>query len=402
MATFDYTVDPLASDFPMRIYRFLIGELRRIDQVEGGQFLERFLKGPQAVWEDLVAKIQALPEIWDVEKMPDSVLEHQKSIVGWTKEPHLKRITQDLDDDALRRLISVSGALWNTRGTESAMLNVIGLLTVARCRIWNWFDFRWVLGETGLSEEHEGTDPWVLEEDGTYTSNLRIMDDGTLDRTLVKRILRLMRAINERFEITYLLLLDLFSVPDDDLQWDHPSTLALVVADGNLKLLDETVPEATHAIISGAADWNTYLYSVRIKGESLTAGARFGFTFYRTSATNYYAVLVDTISNSITLLKVVGGVTTTIATVADMFDDFGFTWHEGVYYILRVSIVPEGASNRIVVSAAGYTLISATDNAHTAGSVGLIHEINATLECDEVEVLGLPSETELLDINTVP
>jgi hypothetical protein len=399
----------------MQMYDFLIRELRHMDQAEGRAFLERYFRGPQYAWERTIARIQALPELADVTRVEADFLRYLKNIVGWTDVGVYKRITDAIDDDALRRLIAVSGALWRERGTESAMLNVLQLLTVQRCRIWNWFDFRWVLGETGLSEEREGVDPWVVMAPGEIldagppavyssdenTSNLRIVDDGTLDRTLVKRIVRLMRPLGERYEITYLSFLDLFLVPSDETQWDHPAGLELVVADGRMQLTDATAAQSTHAIVPGADAWEQYAFTARLRGRSDASGGWFGVTFYRTDASNYYELVVDTVAQELRLRKRVAGVLSTIATV-----NLGLALVNilaDVWYALRVSIVPEGGStNRIVAFVDGIELVNTTDASHTAGAVGVRHEANAVLEVDEVEVIPLPIEPETLEINDNP
>jgi len=413
MATFTYEIDA-ASTCPHRIYDFLIGELRRMDQTEGRAFLERYLSGPQTVWEDTIGKIRSLPELADVTRIEARLLRHLKNIVGWTDVGVYRRITDSIDDDSLRRLIAVSGALWRSRGTESAMLDVLQLLTVARCRVWNWFDFRWVLGETGLSEEREGTDPWVVFSPAEvldpgppavyaadeYTSSLRIVDDGALDRTLVKRIVRLMRPLGERYDITYLSFLDLFLVPDDDPQWDHPAALALVVADGRMQLTDSSGAESTHAIVDGASSWSTYVLTARLRGHSDSAGGWFGVTFYRTDASNYYEVAIDTAAQLLRLRKRVAGVLSTIATVSlgtalvNILPD--------VWYAIRVSIVPSSGTNRVVVFVDGASLIDTTDASHAAGSVGVRHDAGGVIEVDEVEVLPLPIEPETLEISDNP
>lgn len=399
-----YSIGSLTA-FPLQIYRFLIKAIRDADQRDGAQFVERYLKGPQAVWDQTRAKILDVQDLWDVEAIPDQFLPFLKSIVGWTKEPLTANITNAITLATLRRLIAASGAIWRAKGPEDTILDVLRTVAPARARIWNWFDFRWVLGQNALGEDHLGRDPWVtmLPADGGldhYRSNLRIVDDGTLDRSLVRRVLRLMRALNERFDITYLLFLDLFEVAGDDVQWDHPSSLNLIILVSLLEITDPTVSQATFAIVPNATTWAQYIYGARISGHSNVGNARFGITFYRTDASNYYAALIDTVNQELRLRTVVAGVPTDLVTVN--LNLAAVNLLADVYYLLRVYIAVEGATNRIIVSVDGAILINTTNNSHAAGSVGLIHDAAAVLQCTETEVQGLPAQTDTLEINVTP
>jgi hypothetical protein len=67
---------------------------------------------------------------------------------------------------------------------------------------------------TGFGTGFAEADWEVVDRDFTpddeYRSDLRIVDDGALNKTLVKRVLRLMRAAGERWNVTFLDFLDLF------------------------------------------------------------------------------------------------------------------------------------------------------------------------------------------------
>lgn len=482
--------------FPLDMYRFILFEIRRQDLFgspkPGSLFLQRYLEGPNSVWQQIVAFIQSIPELWDVTLISDDKLQFLKAIVGWTNEPQLKKVTDAISDDALRRLIAVSGRLWRTRGPEDTIVNVLRILTVARLRIWNWFDFRWVLDETGLGEEHDGRDPWLIDLPGSveqtvtvdqsvpanratgdensatmpsgvagatksgdvfilqsgpqngyeaevlgvvgnvvnfvqgvtntitgpfanadwiivdrqyqpddeYRSNLRIVDNGSLDRTLVRRILAVMRASGERWDITYLSFLDQFSVEGDDLQWEPIGGENLLVEDGLLRLIDSTASEATFAIVPEAATWTEYVIGVRMRGTSDVAGARFGFQFYREDASNYYAVLVDTFDQEIRLRSVVAGVPSDLVTVD--LSAIGFPIIPNVFYLLRATIVDEGATNRIQLHIDGFELINTTNPDHAQGTIGLLHDVDASFEIDEVEMFELSQGTDTLEINELP
>lgn len=492
-------IEPIAqtiAGFPLDMYRFILFEIRRQDLFgspkPGTEFLKRYLQGPNAIWQQNVLHAQAIPDLWDIVKIADDKLQFLKSIVGWTSEPLVRKVTDAIDDDALRRLIAVSGRLWRTRGPEDAIVNVLRTLTVARLRIWNWFDFRWVLGETGLGEEHDGRDPWLIDLPSTvepisttvdqstagslasgssasttvpggvvstvksgdvfvlrsgpqngfeativgvvgstitfvqdaanqitgpftseeweivdrvttpndeYRSNLRIVDNGSLDRTLVLRILRLMRASGERWEVTYLSFLDLFEITGDDLQWDTSSG-NLPVSSNTLQLTNSTTAQETFVIVPEAAVWSEYVVSVRMRGTSDAANARFSVQFYRTSADNWYDIAVDTVSQEVLLRSNVGG-TVSVLTTVDL-NALGFPIPANRYHLYRVSIVDEGATNRIQLSIDGFLFFSITNADHGQGTVGLAHDSAASFEIDEVEVAQVSLGTDTLEINQIP
>lgn len=423
---FDFTIEEalsptppgeviVPSTFPLDMYRFLIAPIPEADHKDGNLFLKRYLDGPNDVWKTIVAGLQNIPKLWSVGDTADAHLQFLKNIVGWT--PELELITDRLDDAGLRRLIAASGALWRERGPENAILNVLRIVSGGvRMRIWNWFDFRWIIDETELGEEHEGQDPWIVdapsesrdpqpfsslnsddvERNAEYFSNLRIVDDETLDRQLVKDVLNLMRAANERFDITYVDFLDLFQSPGDNQQWDL-TTVDFTVVDGLAKLSNDTILEETTAIVTGSSAWTQYVYFARIRGNVGTAGA-FGLLFYHQDFDNTYMVVIDTVTQDLSLQKRVGGSPNIIDNI-----DLGtaeINILEDVFYTIRVEVVEEGGSNRILVFVDGSQLISTLDSQFAAGTVGIFHTTDATLECSEVEVFELPVDSETLEINS--
>lgn len=476
----------------LKLVSFLPNELRRLDREEGKQFLERYLKGPQIVWDQTIQIAKSLTVLMDVELCPDKLLRYLKWIVGWTSEPQLERITDGLSFDELRRLISVSAEMWRDKGPEDTILNVLRVVAGGdRARIWNYFDFRWVLDETGIGEEHDGRDPWVInlpsvtvsqplidsgvnsssgdsevvtvsgagetfaasiargylfrllsgtwngltasvlvrdsstqitleadaeipaggwsneaweivdpayEPDDAYRSNLRIVDSGLLDRQLVKQLLNLMRATGERWEITYLLFLDEFDVDGDDTQWAPLASGNVPVAGGLMQLLDDSLQEEAIANTPGAISWSEYVAGARIRGTISSGAAGYGIFFYWTDPDNFYAAALAPDADLLILTKNVAGVISVVAT----FPLTSFPILEGVFYLLRATVVPENGTNRITVSIDGSQLISTTDGDLTEGTVAVYHTADATVECSEVEVFGLPADTDSVEINEAP
>jgi len=267
----------------------------------------------------------------------------------------------------------------------------------------DWFDYRWITDETGLGEEHEGSDPWMVGEPGASDraenwSTLRIVDDGSLDRTLLRDVVKLMRAGNERWEIIFLSFMDLFEETGDDVQWDHTALGPLDVSNRRLNLLDPNSVQVTHAIVQGAESWTQYMATAKFRGTSYASGAYFGLIFYRTDASNYYAMLIDGATQTMELRKVIAGVPTVLASLSIVTTDV-IAIRSGQDYTYHVSVVNEGATQRIVVSLDGLVLIETTDAQIGAGSVGFYHDPGAVIEIAEAEVMPLPVESDTIELN---
>jgi hypothetical protein len=395
-------VEPVAEAevLPLRMYQFLLEPIRHEDATaEGAYFVKRLLEGPQQMWTDTQARIFAIRDLWDLTKIQDQYLQFLKNIVGWTSS--LDHITSELDYDTLRKLIGASVALWKTRGTEDAILDVLTLVTGARNRMWNWFDYRWVCDETQIGEEHEGRDSWIIDLPGPptydeYRSNLRIVDDGTLNHELVENLCRLMRACGERIDITYVDFMDLFTIEGDDIQW--------AVVDGDLPVVEDGVAKLETAGVqlvvtnrADAADWHDYVAYWRIR-QNEVSGQRGRVVFYYTDSDNYYVAFIDISTNAVTLRKKAGGGWVTISTVD--YSTWG-TLYADTWYGIRVDIQTEGATNRIKVYVDADEIINTTDDAHSGGNIGMDKTSSTpAVEFDEVEMWQLPSDRQLIDINT--
>lgn len=393
-----------AETLPLRMYRFLLEPIRLEDaKAEGALFVKRFLEGPQSLWATIQARIFALKDLWSITDIEDAHLIYLKRILGWT--PEYDSITDALDADQLRKLLATSVRLWKTRGPEDTLISVLQLTTGVRMRIWNWFDFRFVLDETGVGEDHDGRDPWLISLPGPpdideYRSNLRIVDDGTLDRDLVQALVRLTRPAGERMEISWIDFLDTFAIEGDLLQWEVLAGTAPTVADGVMTFINDANVQVIATNVSGDSDWEAQVAFCRIRGDSGSAGSylgSFGFGFYTSALYDGYAVLLDTFTNSLLFRTYEGGnPTPTAETVVALTDPL----HPDTYYGLRVEIQPEGGSNRIKVYLDAEEEINVLSTIHSSGKLALIRDISSTnVQVDEVEMFQLPLETTTVDIN---
>lgn len=403
MGSYTYIVESDAV-LLLRIYDFLIKPMRDQDAAEGQDFLWRYLLGPQSLWETIQGKIEAIKDLWSITDYPDDYLQYLKRIVGWT--PDLDGITEDLSATDLRRLIASSIPLWKTRSTETAIIGILNVLVPARARIWNWFDLRWILDLTIIAEEHQGRDSWLLGDAGVREMNVRVVDNpqGTVNKTLIKDVLNLMRPCGESFEIIYLRFLDQFEVDDDLTQWEERGvalTTPPVVEDGFLKLLDSSQEEGLYTDVEDASEWGAaggVMISARIRHSTSATFAGPGFMWYLDpDAENGYYAILNASNNYLFIGKITGGTPSTVVDVD--LDPFGIVVEVDRWYLLRVQCTEEGATNRIKVFIDGVEVADTTDGDYSQGGVFLFHTLSADLECDEIEVMPLPVESETVDIN---
>lgn len=393
-----YTEQESSEILNLDMYRFIIASIRTEDE-KSGFFLKRFLQGSQDVWETIQSKIFAVKDLWDVSKIEDEHLQYLQAIVGWVGD--LTKITDALDSDTLRRLISTSAALWKERGPEDAIIDILSLTTQAQSRIWNWFDYRWILEETGFAEELQGRNLNMIDLPGQpgyeeYQSNLRIVDDGNLDKTLVKNLVKLMRACSERITITYIDFMELFSVDDDKTQWSE-NLGELVVVDGVGKLVDDTIIELIHTtkglpIGAGGPQWTNQVISTRIRSSCANFGF-VGITFCSDGTDqNYYTFGIDPYINGILWSRIQNG--NTLNAKFAYYTPWG-QLYDDVWYNLRVDFqTPD-----IKLYIDDDLVMTATDAAFTEGTIGFYHQANCAIEIDEVEMFLLPLETEDIGIN---
>ena len=387
-------------DLSLNIYKFIIESIRTEDQLHDA-FVERFLNGPQIVWEVIDSQIKNIPKLWSITEVNNRFLDYIKWIVGWTSE--LDHITNRLDDQSLRRLIASSVPFWKKRGTEDAIKEILRLVTGSRIRIWNWFDLRWVLDETLLSEDNEGYDPYMISLPGPpdydeQRYNIRIVDNGSLDKTLVADIVKLTRPSCERVEISYLGFLDLFVTDGDASQWETVNSLSNV-SNGFLTLSDLGSDAEAYVNLSDAEYWYNYTVTWRIKGEQ-----SFCCEFYRTASTDKYEIIVclsDHIStpNTIIVAKKVAGVQTIIDSV-DMMTTYSTELFSNIFYSIRVVTIATGVSTNISVCIDSEQIFNITDTSHSNGSIGIIQPSGSVIELSEVEMFFNPLECEWIDINS--
>lgn len=395
----------MTEELTLEIYRFLLSSMRNEDK-KTGFLLKRFLEGPQEVWKIIRNRIFEIKTLHDIVNVEDEYLKYIAPIVGWTGEYEsiIDTLVEDEDYDTLRRLILSSVALWKKRSTEDSVMGVLALVSKARTRIFNWFDFRWIIGETALEEIREGFDSWLLDNPETSSgdenySNIRIVDDGNLNKTLVVDLVKLMRPVNEKIEITYLSFMELFTIDYDDSQWTEIAG-SLDVLNGTAKLDNTSISESAIVEIdeTGTAEsWSNYIAYFKIKGDATTG--EFGCGVYSKDSPSVvgYWVSLKLSTNQVILYSNSGGSLTPLVTYD--YSAMGILTAD-VYYGIRIQATDEDSTTRIKVIIDAEEIISTTNSNYTEGSLVVWHNANAEIEIDDVEMTELPASTYLVDINS--
>jgi hypothetical protein len=382
----------------LHIYDFLLRSIREDDQ-RSGKLLERYLQGMQDSWVDIQKRIFQVKTLWSVTEVEDEYLKYQKNIVGWTKD--LDYITNRMDYEQLRRLISVSVALWKAKGPEDTIEDLLRFVLQTRVRILNWFDYRWLIDENYLTLANQGLDAWLLSiEDGTEQtySVMKIVDDGTLDRTLSKYLLELMRASGERIEIQYLKFMDLFDTDSDTALWnaysdDIGDATPLDVSGGTAKLSNSSVIESMFINVPMDYDWSDYAVSVKIRGDASTTG-RFGLLIH---AQDFIPGFAPVYGHPVHLSVANNAVIFDITQIS--FSPWGQIYPD-VYYDLTVRVIDvDGTNKKYEIYIDGELVHTEINSAFGSGYIGIEHGPNAVLEVNEIEIAAIPPDGELMDIN---
>lgn len=394
----------------LSLYQALIQPLRQLDE---SKLLERFLVGPQAVFERTEQDILTLLNQIKPAKARADVLQWLKAIVGFTIE--LRSITDRLTEQQLRRLVQLAVPLWKQRETERGIVNAVRLLTGRSAYITNWFGFRNILGETAITEDQliDGGDNWIIGGSITtydeFWTNIRIMDDGTLDELLLVDIIRLMRPLSERVEIFLDDFLDRFDSELD--KWTFTAGSAGLPTIGwpivgqigaALKLLDGAYAKPVVPILpNNAAHVN---YNIVAKFH-LVSPTTLVVRFYDNGNDRYELELRGDSVNNVQLSRYTGGAPTTMVLMTSPII------HNADWHKLRIGVVTNGANREIkifidstkIIPTVGDALIDSSGVPPSSGpyQFGTLGSTDQELYLDNVESWRNPGRYATIGISTL-
>jgi phage tail-like protein len=373
---------------PYKIFLFLIESLRRQDK--DTTFLERFLQGPQMVFDRFLDDVGRFRLITDYRQTPDDVVEYLLWQVGFTKE--LAYITNELSIDDQRKLIGAAVRMWKQRYLEMGIENMIRFLTGRTVIISTWFDLRWILGEDGFTIEPGRFTPYLMSpiddpELDEYFTEIRIMDEGTANRFLLESLLRLNRPTSERFRVMYIDFIDDFTTGFSNIyQWENFG--------GSSEILDGIMVLNANSAVSADAensyDWSNYVSTWIGR---ITAGGGMSLAFGFDGVSDAYLVELDVATQTATLRQYIG------FTPGPVLASGPIDLVVGTWYGFKVENCWSGSSGVVNFYMDGNLIFSYNPGAEIIGSVGMATATHpgATAEFDIVELFQLPLDIKIIE-----
>lgn len=307
----------------------------------------RGLLGPVAdVSRYLDLRTRKILELLDPATVPDDLVPLLAAIVGVGLDFPPSNIATTTE---LRRLIPIAVTLWRQKGTRPSWRSCAAVVAGSRVVILDWFYLRTVSGSPAAaavipapggvggyySSPETVSDLWVSDPAGAVPVDLLV---GMLDAV---------RPANERINLYLASFVDDFSAGLAN--WSITGTWRYDPEAWTLQLRGSGAGQAVVAL-DGLEDWTDYHLTARLAVSGIV-----DVFIRRVDNLSSYKVRITQASGSITLYRVVGGVSTVIATYAGvpLVADFPYMWAFEVY---------EGAADTTVqVYREGALLISYTD-----------------------------------------
>lgn len=242
--------------------------------------------------------------------------------------------------------------------------------------------------------------PSGIVSGGEQEYQVRVVDDGSLNRELVRNLIKLTRPVNERVDIFYVGFLDLFITEDDKSQWTDQSGVS-VVTGGSMTLPDLLALESAYVDVDQSLAWNKYSVTWKVRGNTT-----FDLLFYRAAETDQYFVRVITAPTSVSgrgtiELWVRNANVNTLLDTSALPEGFNFA--DDVNHCIRVEVTRVGVLNAIKVIVDTEIILSVNNGVHTAGSIGIRRQTSnggGVLTLDEIELFFLPASVDRIDINS--
>ena len=123
-----------------------------------------------------------------------------------------------------------------------------------------------MLGQTVSPYSTKADDFRVAIDNDVYTFDIKVMDDGSLNRDLTRALARFSRPISERICIRYFWLIDQFNDLDGLDNWTEVSgTIDHDYTTGEVTLADDSEESAIRSDVSNDDEWTDYSFGVRAR-----------------------------------------------------------------------------------------------------------------------------------------
>jgi hypothetical protein len=384
VASLPFTGWTTTGNSAIAIYDFIFAGIRDTDDRAGSGLLHRLSDGWQEVWRSLVSLRESVRKQHNPLTIDTAHLPLALWAMGWDDD-HAYFVAS-LTALQQRRLLTESPTLWASRGSETAYVDSVGLLTPARLVIRNWFWARWVLGDDWLGEDRSGWDIHILElpsyGSDEYVTQIMVVDDGTEKRKQIEHMLATMKPTSEVLQVAYVLFYSDFIDSDYSIfEGVGVPPITDLISGGELEITgDGTVLTVTD-------DVTDHVGYVRIELDGPGPGA-IGPVFRWTDTDNTYRIELSI--SQVELTKVVGGVRTVLLTIPDTMLDAPIT--TGRAYGIRWQAI--GDQIRVFVD--GVDCGVAVDSAFVSGRVGMWAESPAIATISSIEIHPVPLESTTL------
>ena len=216
-------------ELPYKIYDFIPSSIRDTDK--DTELLKRFLQGPQEVWSQTYGKIYSILTLIDRNDIPAELLPYKLPQLGFTGE--YTALFEGKSANDMRRLLFAAMPLWKERGTQIGADDVLSVFTGRSVKLVQSVFNIPITEETYLTPLDEYRGFWLYEDN--YFTEFRIVDEGSLDRGIIRELAKLMRPLSETISIVYLDFADEFNL--GVFQWIAKSG-DIDIQDGKLVLSD--------------------------------------------------------------------------------------------------------------------------------------------------------------------
>jgi hypothetical protein len=222
-----------------------------------------------------------------------------------------------------------------------------------------------------------------------YCSDLRVPDNGDLNRELVENLTRVLRSANERIFIRYVTFLDSFRRTFD---WTVVSGEATSDQDaGEVQLLSGVEDSVIRVDRDNSGTWVNYYALARFRLGMNVVGRWGEFRFYHQDASNFYALRLTAtggVGATVTVDRVLAGARTSLLTVPLP------VFHFDLNYTFAVDVTPvSGGGNLIQAELDGKHLGEVTDSALVSGCLELAAGTSQRLTATYVEMFRHPLES---------
>jgi len=234
------------------------------------------------------------------------------------------------------------------------------------------------------------------EELDEFQIDIRVVDDGTLDRRQLKRIINLMRPVCERINIAYIDFYDEFEAGKG--KFATKSGTAYVEQFENVYYMKMPGDSLEHVEVTGSTEWTNYIVQARA---NIYSGKEFEVRWLIQDEDNYYAFRVNAETKLGSLDVCVAGVRTPLATPQPIDIEIADPDLYYSFYIFTVSCFKdEDGANTTVRAFVDFNQIFEVDDINfDTGTFGLYSPVGSVCWCSEVEMFQLPLETEKIKPN---